>query len=663
MKKGERCYLRGMFARGVWLYLLLVAVASCVAGEALAQPTSDSTSRKKTLKEATVTGKQNKTHDTKVNDFAPGLKLTTIDTQTLQQYKMQSIATMLTQQVPVYVKSYSFNGVATLNFRGSSAAQSQVFWNGVPIQNAALGIADVSTLPVMFMNRVNIVYGGSSALYGSGNVGGALLLECGDVKFGKAHSLSLSGSAGSYGQYAGGIEGAVAGSRWYAAAKLLMQSADNDFAYTNNTGEKMHMANSKLHSTAALLHIAYKSGEKSVVGLHAWVQQYDRMVPPALFETRSVKKQVDGSVRILLDWNNKGVQSNWYARSSFVKDEIRYDDDAIALHTASTVYQYYQEAGWKKQLGKWGQVLLFVPVQLAWINAPITHNIKHQDKIAVAGAYDIRLLHDKLNIAVNARMEAIDSEGIMTNMAQKFLLPGADASYTLTKWLSIRANVQRTYRAPTLNELFYYPGGNAALKPEQGWNEDAGYTLSFVYNRFAVYHDLSVFNRDIKDWIIWLGGAIWTPHNIAQVHSRGLEAENRVDYTVNNWKLHLRLNTAYVLATTVNSYLYNDGSIGRQIPYTPRYNGQLNIGFTYKKLFCNYNHTYTGYRFTVSDESFYLQPYQTGNVQLMYTTLLKGHQLQLTGQCNNIWNAQYSVVFSRPMPGVNWLAGLKIGIL
>src|ERR1043165_3827875 len=88
-----------------------------------------------------------------------------------------ALSTLLSQQMPVFVKSYSFNGLATLHFRGASAAQSQVLWNGVPIQNASLGVADVSTMPVLFMNKVSVVYGGSGALLGSGNVGGALLLE------------------------------------------------------------------------------------------------------------------------------------------------------------------------------------------------------------------------------------------------------------------------------------------------------------------------------------------------------------------------------------------------------------------------------------------------------------------------------------------------------
>ncbi len=262
------------------------------------------------------------------------------------------------------------------------------------------------------------------------------------------------------------------------------------------------------------------------------------------------------------------------------------------------------------------------------------------------------LLNKRLDLAANARLEEVNTNS--------FLLPGASASYSLTKWLLLRANAQKTYRTPTLNELYYSPGGNPTLKPEHGWSEDAGYTMHIGNGNFMLSHSLSGFNRDIKDWIIWMGGAIWTPHNIAEVHSRGLETENRLEYHVSSHAvLHFGINTSYVLATTVSSAIANDGSVGKQIPYMPRYNGQINCGIAINRFYVNYNHTYTGYRFTVADESQYLQPYNTGNVQLMYPTKLGKYPLMLNGQLNNIWNEQYTIVSSRPMPGINWLAGVR----
>jgi iron complex outermembrane receptor protein len=607
-----------------------------------------------TLNEVKVKGRRSVSSDTRVNDFTPGQKIQSIDSVTLQQYQLQSVSDLLAQQTPVFIRSYGMNGLATLNFRGSSAAQSAVLWNGIPIQNAALGIADISTLPVLLTNKVNIVYGGSSALLGSGNVGGALLLENNTPVFdtGK-RCLSLIGGIGSFGQRTGGLAGTIAGRKWYVNATGMVQSAINNFGYTNANGQETNMQNSKLSGYAALIGVAYRLNDHNIIELSAWQQDYDRHIPPALFEANSSKDQKNSSTRLLASWKRSHAKNLIYAKSSFISDDLSYRDDAVSLQSTNTSSQYYQEIGFKYKFSYSSQLLLFAPVQLSWITLP-GNDVKHQDRLAIAGAYNYKHFDDRLDAAINARMEEVNGRDIF--------LPGASASFAVASWLSLRINTQKTYRTPTLNELYYYPGGNLQLKPEQGWNEDAGYTLKAKSGHFTIYHDLSIFNRDIHDWIIWLGGAIWTPHNLAEVHSRGTETENKLVYTAGDWKVHISLNTAYVLATTTSSYLPNDGSIGKQIPYSPRYNGRINAGFSYRQFSAAYIHTYTGYRFITSDESEYLLPYQTGNIQVMYDRRIGRHAIQFTAQCNNIWNADYFIAALRPMPGINWLAGVKLTI-
>ncbi|MES2703924.1 MAG: TonB-dependent receptor [Bacteroidota bacterium] len=596
-------------------------------------------------------GKHKVSNDTKLNDFSPGQKITTIDSATLQQYQLQSLANVLTQQVPVFVKSYGFNGLATLNFRGASSAQSAVYWNGVPIQNAALGVADVSTMPAMLMSKVHLVYGGSSAMWGSGNVGGALVVENEAPVFDTGRvALSVSAGAGSFGQYLGGLKASRAGRRWYTAANLFCQTAANDFRYANNQGAQQRIGNSRLSSAAGLVQAAYKISDSSTFTLSAWAQTYSREIPETLTDLYSVKKQVDNSVRLLAGWEQKGWRDNRYARFSFIRDEIHYRDSAVAIRSDNIVHQYFHEVGWKRQVGTRGQLLVFSPTQVSWL--AVQEDVKYQSRVALAVAYDHKLFGNRLDIAASARAEAINEKIIF--------LPGLNASFLITDWLSVKANVQRTYRAPTLNELYYFPGGNLGLKPEQGWSGDAGYVVRLRSRHITIAHELSVYNRNIKDWIIWLGNAVWTPYNIAEVRSRGVETDNKLVYTHRKWQAHLGIATSYVLATTVASYAYNDGSIGKQIPYTPRYNARLNIGAGYGPLYLNYNHTYTGYRFFTTDESAYLVPYQTGNLQLMYTGQIARHVLQLTAQVNNLWNERYQVVANRPMPGVNWLAGIKL---
>lgn len=594
--------------------------------------------------------------DERINDFTSGLKVTTLDSTILQQYAMQNLGNLLSQQVPVFVKSYGVNSLATLNFRGSSSAQSQVYWNGIPLNNASLGMTDVSLLNVAAFDKINIVYGSSSALLGSGNVGAALMLESGKPVFtqgGDLHRSDIAFETGSFGQYKVLLHHKYTSRRWSIDARWSGQLAENNFNYNDRDGHSTTMDNAAMNGISGTLSASYRLDSSSTIGVSLWWQRYNREVPPALFESGSRKDQRNESFRAMAEWRQVLDRYNTlYLKAAYIEDGMNYEDPDILLQSSNVTAQYYHEAGWKHVFNKHHELLVFLPFNSSWVHTTID-SIRSQDKIAVAAAYRYAAYHEKLQISLNARAERINQLGI--------LLPGVNMSYDIFRWLRIRANVQRTFRAPTLNEWYYVPGGNSDLKPEEGWNADGGYRARVALSDdLALTHDLSVFNRNIHNWIIWLGGAIWTPHNIASVYSRGVETENVLYLNTGMLKWHLGCNTSYVLATTTDSYITGDNSIGKQIPYSPRFNGQGNIGFQVRDLYFNYNHTYTSARFITVDESQYLDAYQTGNAYLSYSFSIKKYRFRLYAQCNNVWDVHYQVVNQRPMPGRNWLAGFGL---
>ncbi|HRO42391.1 MAG TPA: TonB-dependent receptor [Flavipsychrobacter sp.] len=622
---------------------LLIAVLFSFVERSGAQKNDD------TLKEIHVRDKKNPSQDERLNNFSVGQKLTTIDSVTLEQYRMQSVANLLSQQTPVFIKSYGLNGLATLNIRGSSAAQSQVFWNGVPINNAALGMADISLLPVSMINKLHLIYGSSAALWGSGNIGGALLLESDAPSFQKKFQYEFALGAGSFGQYQAGGKIGFAKRKFNFSTNVFAQTARNNFKYENDLGETERTSNAHLNGLALQQQIAYRHNEKSTLRFIGWYQNYYREIPAAMFEAYSEKIRRDESLRLMLDWNRKSLLGNLYAKAAFLKDKMHFVDDTIKLNSENTSYQSFVEAGWKKRFSERHQLMVFTPLQISWMKPDTI--LRNQQKYALVVAYSYNDLKEKFKASVNLRDEVIDGLNVF--------LPGISASYAFTKSFTIRANFQRTFRVPTLNELYYSPGGNKNLKPEKGWSIDAGYKLEKRISNFSLLHDVSVYNRVIEDWIIWLGGAIWTPHNIASVHSRGIETENLFSLALHDWKLYLGFNASYIAATTMSSHIPNDGSIGKQIPYTPKYSGQLNAGFGFRSLYFNYNHTYTGLRYMNVDETGAINAYQTSNVQASYLLKLRTHSLSFSAQANNIFNASYQVVNARPMPGVNWLFSLR----
>ena len=122
--------------------------------------------------------------------------------------------------------------------------------------------------------------------------------------------------------------------------------------------------------------------------------------------------------------------------------------------------------------------------------------------------------------------------------------------------------------------------------------------------------------------------------------------------------LMLGLKYAYTLSTTTSSDLVNDYSIGKQIPYVPRYQVRGHTGFRYSAWEVNYVLAYTGYRFVTTDESQYIKPFTTSNIFTAYTLDQNNCQLQLTFHINNILNVYTESIVGRIMPGRNFALGL-----
>jgi vitamin B12 transporter len=611
-----------------------------------------------TLQQVNIQSKQLPSNQDKANYYSSGQQIKLLDTTLLKHYELQTMATLIGQETNVFLRTYGFNSLSTLNFRGASAAQSLMLWNGVPVQNAALGIADLSLVPVMLMDKVNVLYGSSSALWGSGNVGGALLLENELPHFTKMpqYKLSFTAGAGSYSNYLSGLKYSAAYNKCYLSFTVFGQNVQNNFSYPSDFGKTKSMSNAAFNGASVLARLAYKANDFNTLSLSAWYQSWYREIPAALFEAASTKNYNSASLKLLGEWDFKKDNTHAYAKASFIKDDMQYSDVALImsngpLRNTTTAYQYFQELGYKYLISYRQSFLLYVPLQ---INTMAIKDSTHViNSVALAAAYNYQWNY--LLCSINAREEWHNSNAIS--------LTGISLRYLFNLNFSIRANVQNTYRAPTLNELYYFPGGNTTLKPEQGWSQDIGYNYVHDFNnRLQFQQDLTIYNRDIKDWILWFGGAVWTPHNMAEVQSRGLETDNSLCYKYPSGQIRISLLTAYCLATTISSYMPNDGSIGKQIPYTPRYSGHLIMYASYKRWYISYNQSYTGYRFYTTDESYYLQPYNLANTQVAYT-IARGKQFYvLSGNINNLYNIQYQLAAGRPMPGINYMLTLKVSM-
>lgn len=592
-----------------------------------------------------------------LEELSIGVALNKINTQNLQLAQSKSIAQLLEQQTPVFVKSYGVNGLATLSFRGASAAQSAVFWNGIPMQNPMSGMTDISFLKAGLFDHVSLLYGGNGALWGSGNVGGALMLQSFVPNFRKSYGVDAAFHYGSFSRFEGWANGFFQNKKWFISAKTYYHTSKNNFAFRDYNQQVHDMSNAQAQSLGAMLDVGFRIDSLQQITFSVWYQENERYIPPALFETFSRKRMNDRMLKTAIKWQLERKKHFFWATASYGFDQFQYVDSLILLHNKTFSQQYFQEIGWKWQAHKNHSLYIFSPLQIAWATGNSFANEALQIRPALVANYRFSSPNQKWNFLVSARQE-------MWNQSLTPFLPSIGLDFYPIQSLKIYLSGQRSYRVPTLNELYYFPGGNINLKPEKAWNVNLGAHFIHKYGRtvkIQIEHQIDGFARWVNDWIYWMGGSIWTPNNIAQVFSGGAEVRHAIQISHKKWEWSLNAAGNYIVSITQKSSLPNDGSIGKQIPYTPRWNINLGASVAWNGLKLQYYHTITDLRYITLDESQSVPMYHIGNVMLHYPFNYKKLRISAGVELHNVWNSSYQIMYQRPMPGRYLMINFRIG--
>ncbi|WP_133271628.1 TonB-dependent receptor [Hymenobacter radiodurans] len=118
--------------------------------------------------------------------FAVGSRLTSIDSLALSQYRTGTLTDVLAARTPLFIKNYGPGQLSSITIRGTSARHTAVLWNGFNINLPSLGEADFALLPAGASTRIDVQHGPAGATYGTGAVGGTVLLSS-PIRWGQAH--------------------------------------------------------------------------------------------------------------------------------------------------------------------------------------------------------------------------------------------------------------------------------------------------------------------------------------------------------------------------------------------------------------------------------------------------------------------------------------------
>ena len=589
---------------------------------------------------------------TKLNSAMVGKKIQTVDSTTLQLFKNQSLADLLSSSTPVFIKNYGPGALATTSFRGGNASQTAILWNGLNIQNSMLGQVDLSSISNNLFNQIDIEYGGSSALWGSGAMGGAIHLN-NQHQFNKGFSTKLNYMIGEVGSKTMTSDIIYSSSKYSFSLKAFGLVNKNQFSYFNKDSNKiLKYQHANYDQVSALPEFKFYLSPFQSLTASAWLTKANRNFPNTNSSLQNKITQKDESNRVNVNWNYSKSNFTSNFKTAYFLENLNYTDSIAKINSRSKMNTIIMESD---NYYRWHKDQTLNVGSNFTINKAASNNYtgtKELDRIAFIAGNKGSYFAGKLILNTTLRIEHSN-----TNLNPFTYNAGID--YFATNSLTLKLSAGKVYRLPTLNDLYWYPGGNINLKPEQGYTADGTIEFAKTIDHFSFNIQASAFNKLINNWILWLpGNTSSSPMNIQEVWSRGTESSTQLTYTNEKFYAQLKFISGYVLSTIKKSDLENDNTTNRQLIYTPRYNFNAIITIAYNKLILSYFHNYIGYRFTSSDNSTWLDPYHYSTLRLMYSYKIMNMNFGVFSNINNILNNQFEVMTNRPMP----LRNIEIGI-
>ncbi|MEO8761870.1 MAG: TonB-dependent receptor plug domain-containing protein [Bacteroidia bacterium] len=590
--------------------------------------------------------------DYRIKKSAQNFTQVKIDSALQSVFLTSNMSQLLIQQNAVLTKAYGPGNIASLSIRGSTAQQTAVIWNGMNINNPMLGQADVSLLPVGFFNNMSVQKGALSGYWGSGAMAGVLNLQSNPQQ---TKGLTVQAST-SYSSLQNSVQWAsvnYSSGKIASSTKLLGDFSQNKYQYYKNTDTslvKQTQQHAQIHQLAFLQDFLYNIKPNQQLGLHIWLQNVDRQIPYTASALPLDAKQTDKTFRAMLDWKVTKQRITYTTKAAFFNEAVIYDNTTDGIYSNNNFKTFALDFDAQYKAGKGFAISGGTSNMLSLANSPNFVSQKQQAKDALFENVSWNSKRNFFIVNAYSRQELFNGKTFMPTA-------GITTTLNIFSWLAWKTNAGTVYRYPTLNDLYWNPGGNINLKPEQGHSEETSLQVRHQVKNIYINFTGTIFSRDIHNWIMWVPGqgGNWSPVNILHVWSRGVETNSQVAYKNKTFKTTLNVLTNYILSTSLP-----DNHQHLQMPYVPMYSGSAILSIEYKNFMLRGAYTYTGYRYLSTDNYNYLTPYSLVDVRLAHTFICKTIILNVFAEVNNLMNVNYQSITQYGMPLRNYRAGLII---
>jgi vitamin B12 transporter len=490
----------------------------------------------KQLDEVTVTGSK-----TSLKQSETGKIVTVLDAKAIRNNEGKTLTELLNTQAGFMLVGANNAPGTNIDpyFRGASDGNLLIVVDGVPVYDPSQisNTFDLNTIPLEQIERIEILKGGASTIWGSDAVAGVI-----QIFLKKENKKPLAANATySYGSYntmhaGAGIDGTIK-KLGYRLQYDYQKSAGFSAAYDSTGKSGFDKDGFSQNNLLAELNYAF-SKAFNVKATGNFSDYHNDLDEGAFTDDKDyTASNKNNAAAVYLNYHQQSLK--WTTLFSYQQARRYFTDDSTDISSPYTTYQRGRYLGNTYTAESYANIVFSTHMQLVggvqYIRqstdqyylsegsfGPFESSIgKDSAKASQVSGYASYLLTGMHGFNFEAGIRVNHHSIYGTNATYTF-----NPSFTINEHTKIFVNISSAYKIPSLYQL-YSEYGNKALKPESSTTYEIG--LQAESADAAMFFRIAAFKRDIRDLITFFTDPnTFASHyiNSDRQHDYGFEAES-----------------------------------------------------------------------------------------------------------------------------------------
>lgn len=576
-----------------------------------------------------------------------------ITREEIKATQMSALVDVLRNRPGITVQSAGGPGKQTdLRIRGSEANQVQVIIDGVRVGSATNGSFNWANLPADAIERVEIIRGPQSTLFGANAVGGVILIETREGS--EATRVEMSGGYGSDEQslVSGHVSGETDWDGRYSVS-VVRTTIDGVSATTRPALGATDVEDDPYRNIHAVGRFSVPIGAGKLRAGARYSDSFANLDNSTRdnpnFEQETQEQQID----LGFDYP---VSANWTTRFVVARYALEREgtDVAVSFNNFKVETTSYQ-ASWLNEVDLFGGTLLggvdFETESGKNRDFGVDQSVEQTAffaKVETPHAWPVGL-----NGGFRFESNSISNDQVTYQLGLSARLAELHPFLEALDGLEFRANYGTGYRPPTLNELFFedsFSIPNPLLRPERSEGVDAGFHyVKTLECELGIAFDFWGFYQRYENLIQFQTVSVFPVFriqavNVARAKIWGLEGNAEFDW---RW---LRIGASW-------THIDSEDSDGFRLRRRPLDSGRVSVGAEHERVGAN-----VSVRAVAQSYSRSQQRDQTGAFVLvdLNTHIDVFDGVTLRANVHNVFDEEYEEIFRRGTLGRTFFASLEI---